>query len=298
MSRRYIDFVPSKKAQPVVKRGQEMVRVPHVEIPEPRVVRRVVRRTAVRSAKAPVTDGNAKFSLAPPVSSSGVARPVQAAQLEQETVAVMTGRAATVARNTVSEVTPAVQSVPVSSAMQDGLAFPVVQSGSVSTAMQGGLASPAMQSGPALGVVEDLSNKFVNTEVPKRPLNVPISEDAATAKAKKMKLKRNLNVTDQATAEPKKNGTKGRGANATYQTPKTPFINQGKIEKRPLSKNVYQKKALAITKQELSKQEPKGPVAIIAKPEKDSHVGVVVTIIITIILGATAGTVAFLLLPK
>ncbi len=46
------------------------------------------------------------------------------------------------------------------------------------------------------------------------------------------------------------------------------------------------------------KEEPKGPVTIITKPEKDSHVGIIVTIIMTIILGATAGTVAFLLLPK
>ena len=39
-------------------------------------------------------------------------------------------------------------------------------------------------------------------------------------------------------------------------------------------------------------------VTIISKPEKDTKVGRVVAIILAIILGAAAGTVAFLLLPK
>ena len=69
------------------------------------------------------------------------------------------------------------------------------------------------------------------------------------------------------------------------------------VNKRPLSKNVYQKKATT----EVSSKEVKEssePVTIINKPEKDSKVGLIVTILITIILGAAAGTVAFLLLPK
>ena len=79
----------------------------------------------------------------------------------------------------------------------------------------------------------------------------------------------------------------------TYNVPNSPFINRVAVAKRPLSKNVYQKKTeKAVT------EKPKGPVTIIAKPEKDAHVSVVVTIILTIILGAAAGTVAFLLLPK
>ena len=79
---------------------------------------------------------------------------------------------------------------------------------------------------------------------------------------------------------------------ATYKMPDNPFINQEKVMKRPLSKNVYQKKVV------VPEEEPSGPVAIISKPEKDKKVSLVVTIIITIILGAAAGTVAFLLLPK
>jgi len=55
---------------------------------------------------------------------------------------------------------------------------------------------------------------------------------------------------------------------------------------------VYKKKIVA------PKEEPLGPMTIIEKPEKDSKVGMVVAIILTIILGAAAGTVAFLLLPK
>ncbi|MBR3143663.1 hypothetical protein IKF12_00445 [Candidatus Saccharibacteria bacterium] len=78
--------------------------------------------------------------------------------------------------------------------------------------------------------------------------------------------------------------------NKTYKTPH--FVNTEKVAKRPLSKNVYQKKIVE------PKEEPQAPVTIIHKPEKDSKMGLIVTIILTIILGAAAGTVAFLLLPK
>ena len=64
------------------------------------------------------------------------------------------------------------------------------------------------------------------------------------------------------------------------------------MAKRPLSKHVYTKKI------EPAKEEKHGPVKIIEKPKKDSKIGLVITIILTIILGAAAGTVAFLLLPK
>lgn len=77
-----------------------------------------------------------------------------------------------------------------------------------------------------------------------------------------------------------------------YQIPKSPFISQVEVKKRPLSKNVYQKEIKA------TEETDKGPVTIITKPEKDSKAGVVVAIIIAIILGAATGTVAFLLLPK
>ena len=79
---------------------------------------------------------------------------------------------------------------------------------------------------------------------------------------------------------------------ATLNVPKTRFVNTDKIEKRPLSKNVYKKNVTPL------KEEKTGPVTIIAKQDKGSHIGVIITIILTIVLGAAAGTVAFLLLPK
>lgn len=84
-----------------------------------------------------------------------------------------------------------------------------------------------------------------------------------------------------------------KGNVATFVPPRSPFINQEKVVKRPLSvKNVYQKAVVP------SKEPAKGPVTIISTPEKDSKLGLLVAIILTIILGAVAGTVAFLLLPK
>lgn len=83
------------------------------------------------------------------------------------------------------------------------------------------------------------------------------------------------------------------GSNIAKATPKARFVNTEKVTKRPLSKNVYVKKVT-----EPVEEKPSAPVKIIDKPEKDSKVGLIVTIIITIILGAAAGTVAFLLLPK
>ena len=140
---------------------------------------------------------------------------------------------------------------------------------------------------PALGVVEDFGGGSV--AVPKQPLsNGPVAS-ASEAKAQKVKAEGVLRSTPKTKEVPVKPASK---ANTTYKAPNSPFINQARVEKRPLSKNVYQKKIA------VPKEEPKGPVTIISKPEKDSHVGIIVTIIMTIILGATAGTVAFLLLPK
>ena len=139
----------------------------------------------------------------------------------------------------------------------------------------------------ALGVVEDLSSKPVIATAPKKPLDHGPVASAVEAKAQKVKASKSLRPTTVEKPVEKPVDNKG-----TYKTPKSPFINQSKIEKRPLSKNVYQKKIA------VPKEEPKGPVTIITKPEKDSRVGIIITIIMTIILGATAGTIAFLLLPK
>lgn len=149
----------------------------------------------------------------------------------------------------------------------------------------------------ALGVIENVGAKFVKTDVPKRPLSSTshfAKTGVAAAKAKKL-----TNVRTAAVPAAAKRGksietkTAPKKEVGTYTPPKTPFINQEKVQKRPLSKNVYRKKVDTPVR-----EEKKDPVTIIAKPEKDNHVGLVVTIILTIILGAAAGTVAFLLLPK
>lgn len=152
---------------------------------------------------------------------------------------------------------------------------------------------------PKYGVIEDFKPKFVKTEVEKRPLSKPktAKEEIAEIKAKKIAkmpvMKKSVAkekvAEEEKQAEPKKSETEKP---ETLKIPKNPFVNTERVPKRPLSKNVYQKKIV------VAKEEMTGPVTIINKPEKDSRVGLVVTIIITIILGAAAGTVAFLLLPK
>lgn len=147
-----------------------------------------------------------------------------------------------------------------------------------------------------MGVIEELNPKFVKTDVPKRPLSdkphfKAEQSEIAKIKARKVVEKPVENHVKKSVEKPKGQGDV-KGKPDTYQMPKTPFINQGKVEKRPLSKNVYAKKIAVAT------EEPKGPVTIISKPESQAHVGLIVTIILTIILGAAAGTVAFLLLPK
>ena len=90
-------------------------------------------------------------------------------------------------------------------------------------------------------------------------------------------------------AEAKKPGPLGQRAK---------FINTNKIEKRPLSAVAARKKPVITPKAPELEKKPKAPEKIIAKPEKDSKAGLIIAIILTIILGAAAGTVAFLLLPK
>lgn len=110
--------------------------------------------------------------------------------------------------------------------------------------------------------------KFVKTEVKKRPLS---TKPAAKVVAKPAAVKRPAPLGQR-----------------------TKFINTNKIEKRPLSKSTAPRKPVVVPKIE----PPKAPEKIISKPEKDSKAGLIIAIILTIILGAAAGTVAFLLLPK
>lgn len=158
-----------------------------------------------------------------------------------------------------------------------------------------------------LGEIEDLSPKFVRMDVPKRPLGdnsehkvepQPVAKnDVKEAKSKRLigRFRNKSTVKAEAKSNTKVSSKAEKKATekSTFVAPKPTFINQDKVAKRPLSKNVYQKNIVAT-------KEPgnKAPVAIIAKPEKESKVGLIVAIILTIILGAVAGTIAFLLLPK
>lgn len=151
----------------------------------------------------------------------------------------------------------------------------------------------SIRSEAMLGVVEDLNPKFVQKNVPKRPLSkrpkprMEYERELAEIKSRKLVGNRRDVIEEEVMMRPKKTAEKDN-----YVTPKTPFINQAKVEKRPLSKHVYTKKIEPV------KEEKRGPVKIIEKPEKDGKIGLVITIILTIIMGAAAGTIAFLLLPK
>ena len=168
----------------------------------------------------------------------------------------------------------------------------------------------ARKSGVKLGEIEDLNPKFVKTDVPKRPLNdgkeVSSVKDTATeAKSKKIgarlrlrSAKKSVSKSETVQNTPKKAEFSTNKQKSAYALPKTPFINQDKVAKRPLSRNVYKKQLDALEKASKESKEAGKTVTIISKPEKESHIGVVITIVLTIILGAVAGTVAFLLLPK
>ena len=164
-----------------------------------------------------------------------------------------------------------------------------------SRTVQYGPSGLSIDDGQALGVIENLNERFVSKDVEKRPLGdgkpLPEKDLAKEAKSKKLIGRRRKNEAAKQPVEKPVEKPAETEAKKTYSVPKSPFINQEKVVKRPLSKNVYTKKA------EPSKEEH-GPVTIIAKPEKENRIGIVVAVILIIILGAAAGTVAFLLLPK
>ncbi len=154
--------------------------------------------------------------------------------------------------------------------------------------------NPRHRNEPDFGVIEEYKPKFVKAEVKKRPLGAkPATVDATSVKAQKIASRPFVKpAAPKASPEKKPEAPVKPAKEEVLNVPKTRFVNTEKVEKRPLSKNVYKKKIVA------PKEEPSGPVTIIAKPDKGSHIGVIVTIVLTIVLGAAAGTVAFLLLPK
>lgn len=147
---------------------------------------------------------------------------------------------------------------------------------------------------PSRGKVSRVVRKTTLATSPVAGVKSPIvrKQVVYSSAGKNAKQAVNFGVIEDFNGTPE-GATVGSMSNKKVMTiPQSPFINQAKVEKRPLSKNVYKKKI------EATKEPKTGPVTIIAKPEKEKHAGLVVTIIVTIILGAVAGTVAFLLLPK
>ena len=164
-------------------------------------------------------------------------------------------------------------------------------------------------SGPQLGVIEDLQPRFVKTKVEKRPLSRPVPKTSLKAKRPLSRPAPMANPKEKVSKKTEEeqifenalkqanlfvdNDSKKKEERPKKRTEmKTPFVNTEKVTKRPLSKNVYQRKVV------VPKEEPEKPIKIITTEKKDSKIGIIVAVIITIILGATAGTVAFLLLPK
>lgn len=133
--------------------------------------------------------------------------------------------------------------------------------------------APAIE--PEFGVIEDYR--------PTEPKPVEEIEITSLEVAESSSLKPSTSANASAAKAP---------ASKTFVPPSASFINTEKIEKRPLSKNVYKKPLPEV------EETPSGPITIITPPEKDAHINIIVAIILTIILGAAAGTIAFLLLPR
>lgn len=126
---------------------------------------------------------------------------------------------------------------------------------------------------------------FMNTKVEKRPLYD--RSDIEKIKAERI-LKKPVEKPVEKPAEE---------APKTSQNPfstfkKIPFINTNLVEKRPLSKTNYRDRA------PIPQEEESGPVTIIDNEGKGGRIGLIVTIVLTIILGAAVGTIAFLLMPR
>lgn len=145
-----------------------------------------------------------------------------------------------------------------------------------------------------------LKPKFVETEVKKRPLGaVKVAKTAVGVKAGGTAVKAKTAAKAASMTKPvAKSATSVKPVVSKRPAPlgqRAKFINTNKVEKRPLSNVMARKKPVIAPK---AVEKPRAPEKIIAKPEKDSKAGLIIAIILTIILGAAAGTVAFLLLPK
>ena len=151
-----------------------------------------------------------------------------------------------------------------------------------------GLKTPAPAKGkePKYGVIEEYHRPGT------KPATSAVSAARPASAARGAGAARGISMARGAGARPV--ARDAASANKSYIRPATHFINTEKIEKRPLSKSSILKKKPVV----IPEKEPSDPARIITKPEKDSKAGLIIAVILTIILGAAAGTVAFLLLPK
>ena len=284
MTKQYMDFAPVKRRTV----GQSST----TNMQRRTVVTSNAQATAVRkqavvkpTAKKPIT----KMPSPTATPRSRIARATSVAKSAQRTQMPSTP-------------TRAVRSVPQSSTN--------TQKATTSKAESSNTTGLSMSSKVKLGEIEDVNPRFVRTDVPKRPLNDGSEPDnakatAADAKSKRigarLRLKKNTskkNPTPTTSTTVTAEATQAQPKQAAYAVPHTPFINQDKVAKRPLSKNVYRAPANPVAATATNNASSNKTTTIIDKPEKDSRIGMVVAIILTIILGAVAGTVAFLLLPK
>ena len=143
-----------------------------------------------------------------------------------------------------------------------------------------------------------LKKPISRKEVPLEELFVEKSEPTPASKpATKSAPKAKLGVIEDYSPKPVKpvKPVKPAPKKAPYVAPRPVFLNTNKVVKRPLSNSTPPRKQPVAPPRELT---PAKPEKIITKPEKDSKAGLIIAIILTIILGAAAGTIAFLLLPK
>ena len=292
MTKKYMDFVPAKNAD---KKAAVTSGAPRRT--------NVAEKPAVASVK--VTKVSGPKVLMPEPTATPRTRMVRRSVTSQRAVQnVVTRRGVQSTAQSVTSVRGATRSTMMQSTVRR---VAPVQSGAASGQAVGSVGAQggfAISGGAKLGEIEDLSPKFVKMDVPKRPLGESAEHKIAVQPAMKDEVKeakskkligrfKNKGLAKGAAKNAMISEKKAVVRNETFAAPKPTFINQDKVAKRPLSKNVYQKKIATI-----EEKASKGPVAIITKPEKESKVGLVVAIILTIILGAVAGTIAFLLLPK
>ena len=171
------------------------------------------------------------------------------------------------------------------------------------------------------GIFEDYHPKFVRTEVAKRPLGkdgkpkkvaktsaAGVAKTSAAGVAKSAKMSKpvaKLAANPATKPVAQKSAMISKSSSYIAGPMITKYLRTDRAEKRPLSE-VSTKKAVSMHDATLKagleakeeKKVKKSPERIISKPDKDSKAGMIIAVVLTIILGAAAGTVAFLLLPK